>query len=219
MRNTPTHLRGLAATRWVIDASTLTAAGLAALAESGGTGGAVSLAALNTPGGRITLAGGAEGAYANVELPYLIGNTGGSMRAWSLEVEGLTCTGTHGVVEAGFLSSVYESTQRTVLRWDTTGMHAMTTEGAPTQTIKRGAVNTISGISAGILVDVSDGSTAQASATGWVGGVEVELTGGVHASGMLEPKITHYGAGSISFRSLIVTAYWGARGDVLTKVI
>ncbi len=219
MRRTPAHLCGLAATRWVVDASTLTAAGLAALAESGGAGGAVSLSALDTPGGRITLAGGAEGDYANVELPYLIGNTGGSMRAWSLEVEGLTCAGTHGVVEAGFLSSVYESAQRTVLRWDATGMHAMTTGSAPTQTIKQGPVNTVSRVSAGILVDVSDGSTAAASATGWVGGVEVKLAGGVHASGLLEPKITHYGAGQVGFRSLIVTAYWGAPGDVLTKVV
>lgn len=215
MRPTPDRLKGLAATRWILDASTILRNDLAPYARWS-SGGSVLTSDLNVPGGQFTLGGGQADSYAALFSPFQFGNATGSLRAWSVEVETMGCQGSRGVVEVGAFSSVYPDL-RSSIRWDNEGMLLIPGDIAD-RTIKLGNFKETAGMNAGVLVEVPDG-TASAVATGWVGGVEVKSGPGTFASGMLNCGITHRGIGEISLRSLAVTAYWSIAGDMITKVI
>lgn len=214
----PRYLRGQAATRWIIDASTLAASSLTSFGTWSG-GGQVTKAALNTPGGELHLAGNDTAATAGIFFPDLFGNAGGSVAAWSIEAHGLKSVSSRGALELGFQSQVYGPSQRTVFRWDNDGMFAYTSGTAPTRTLKAGNFAQVSNISARVLVSVTSGSTADASSNVQVGGVEAAQWNGVFAAGLQQPFIQHTGVGDVSVRTLAVTAYWGARGDLITKVL
>lgn len=215
MRPTPDRFKGLAATRWILDASTILRNDLAPYARWS-SGGSVLTSDLNVPGGQFTLGGGQADSYAALFSPFKFGNSAGSLRAWSVEVETMGCQGSRGVVEVGAFSSTYDDL-RTSIRWDDTGM-LLIPGNIQDSTIKLGNFKQTAGVNAGTLVEVPDG-TASAVATGWVGGVEVKSGRGAFASGMLDCGITHSGVGEISLRSLVVTAYWSVAGDMITKVI
>lgn len=215
MRPTPDRFKGLAATRWILDASTILRNDLTPYAEWS-SGGSVLTSDLNVPGGQFTLGGSQADSYAAIFSPFKFGNSNGSLRAWSVEAETMGCQGSRGVVEVGAFGTSSPG-PRTSVRWEDTGMLLIPGD-LPSRTIKLGNFKQTAGMNAGVLVEVP-GGTSSAVATGWVGGVEVKSGPGAFASGMLNCGITHRGVGEISLRSLVVTAYWSIAGDMITKVI
>ena len=74
MRPTPDRLKGLAATRWILDASTILRNDLTPYARWS-SGGSVLTSDLNVPGGQFTLGGGQADSYAALFSPFKFGNS------------------------------------------------------------------------------------------------------------------------------------------------
>lgn len=210
---------GLARTRYVLDASCVTAATLASMATVTGTG-AVGLSTLNVPGGRINLTTSTNDT-AEVKLPVRFGNSGGSVAAWAVEVEGLRTNGLRSEVA---LEISEANGSGTGLLWNNSGIAVSTTTGVTTPTLQAGNFRNMDDIRAGVLVEVP-GGTSSAFATGYVGGTLARTATGVHASGFLSPRIRVAGsydaaaASVVSFRRLTLTCIWGTAGGPITKVL
>jgi len=210
---------GLARTRYVLDASCVTAAALASLTTATGTATAA-LAALNVPGGRINLTT-KTGEAATVTLPVTFGNSAGSVAAWALEVEGLRTNGERSEVALELAQT--NGSGITGLKWDNAGWAVSTTGTATVPTLQAGNFRHVDDLRAGVLVEVP-GSSATARATGYVGGTMARTGEGAHASGMISARFRSSGSYSdaasvVSFRRLILTCIWGVAGDPLTKGI
>lgn len=209
---------GLARTRYVLDASCVTAATLASMTTTTGAATAA-LSALNVPGGRINLTTKA-GEDATVALPVAFGNSAGSVAAWALEVEGLRTNGERSEVALGFYQT--NGSGLTGLKWDDAGWAVTTTGSAVVPTVQSGNFRHADDLRAGILVEVP-GASSRATATGYVGGTMANTGDGVHSSGMHSARIRASGSYStaasvVSFRRLTLTCIWGTSGDPITRV-
>ena len=209
---------GLARTRYVLDASCVTAATLAGLTTTTGAATAA-LSALNVPGGRINLTTKTD-ETATVTLPVAFGNSAGSVAAWALEVEGLRTNGERSEVVVEFAQT--NGSGITGLRWDNAGWAVSTTGSAVVPTLQSGNFRHADDLRAGVLVEVPF-TSSRATATGYVGGTMANTGEGVHASGMISARIAARGSYSeaasvVSFRRLTLTCIWGAVGDPITKV-
>lgn len=217
MRPVPQHLDGYAGTRWVLDASMIARDSVAPYTRLV-DGGGVATGALNTPGGRFTLAGTQTGSLAELNTkPFSFGNSGGSLRAWQIEVEGLGSANKRGSFAAGFYASTNPGAF-TKFGWDSTGMYVSTSTAVANATMKYGTVANVPGVDVGVRVDVP-GNTESAFATAWAGGVEAKTFPGVFAAGMLDPAVSHFGVGEVFFRSIVVTAWWRIPGEIKTRIL
>lgn len=210
---------GLARTRYVLDASCVTASTLAGLATTTGAATAT-LSPLNVPGGRVNLTTKA-GEAATVTLPVAFGNNAASLAAWAIEVEGLRTNGERSEVAVEFAQT--NGSGLTGMKWDNAGWSVSTTGTATVPTLQSGNFRHADDLRVGLLVEVPT-SSARATAVGYVGGTMAATGEGVHASGMLSARIRASGSYSaaasvVSFRRLTLTCFWGTAGDPITKVL
>lgn len=214
-----TAFEGMARTRYVLDASCVSAATLAANSTVSGAG-TVTLSPLNVAGGRITMSTGSND-MATVTYPVQFGSTQRSVLAWMVEVEGLSTNGIRGTVRVEAAQTA--GSGNTGLAWSDNGVRMNTTAPDVTlPTIQEGSFQDMSNGRAGVLVDASGGTTS-AVAYGYLGGTMVRTGQGVHTAGFLSGRIRSVGAtpgtAEVSFRRLTVTVIWGVPGDTLTQVL